>query len=81
MNRDEVIAFAHESAKFSNKQGENVFEFTFEELRRAFEAVAAHEREACAKVCDNFTRKPELSALQLTLCADAIRARAIKETA
>ena len=74
MNRDEVIAFAHESAEYLYEKNENVFEFTFEELHRAFEAVAAHESEVCAKICDKWSRS--LSSIP----AREIRARAIKET-
>ena len=33
------------------------------------------EREACAKVCDDWTRTPETTGMELTLCAAAIRAR------
>lgn len=33
------------------------------------------EREACAKVCENWTRTPETTGMELTLCAVAIRAR------
>ena len=32
------------------------------------------ERERCAKVCENFTKMPEISGLQLTLVAEEIRA-------
>jgi hypothetical protein len=33
------------------------------------------EREACAKVCDDWARTPETTGMELTLCAAAIRAR------
>jgi hypothetical protein len=33
------------------------------------------ERETCAKVCDDWTRTPETTGMELTLCAAAIRAR------
>ena len=42
MTRDEVIAFAHEAENYRDK----LFAFSLDELQRAFEAVAAHEREA-----------------------------------
>jgi hypothetical protein len=41
-----------------------------------FEALArADEREACAKVCENWTQTPETTGMELALCAAAIRAR------
>ena len=33
------------------------------------------EREACAKVCEDWTRTPETTGMELSLCATAIRAR------
>jgi len=44
MTRDEVIAFAHESDEYLDS-GNQVYAFSFEELQRAFEAVAAREHE------------------------------------
>ena len=43
MTRDEVIEIARESFMYSS-EGEGFFAFSFAELTRAFEAVAAHER-------------------------------------
>jgi hypothetical protein len=46
-----------------------------EELK-AFEAfVRADEREACAKVCENWTQTPETTGMELALCTTAIRNR------
>jgi hypothetical protein len=43
---------------------------------KAFEAlVRADEREACAKVCENWTQTPETTGMELALCATAIRAK------
>jgi hypothetical protein len=43
---------------------------------KAFEAlVRADEREACAKVCENWTQTPETTGMELALCATAIRNR------
>jgi hypothetical protein len=50
MTRDEVIAMARESFMYSS-EGDGFFAFSFAELTRAFEAVAAHESEACARQC------------------------------
>lgn len=53
MSRDEVIAFAYESDEFADTSGQHVYAFAFDELKRAFEAVAAREREACAEVSED----------------------------
>jgi hypothetical protein len=45
--------------------------FTREELEKLVALVAAHEREECAKVCDNWERDEGL----VDNIADAIRAR------
>ena len=42
---------------------------------RFAELVRADEREACAKVCENWTQTPETTGMELALCATAIRAR------
>jgi Ser/Thr protein kinase RdoA (MazF antagonist) len=43
---------------------------------KSFEAlVRADEREACAKVCENWTQTPETTGMELALCAIALRAR------
>ena len=67
MTDDQVIAFAHESDECLNKKGCGVYAFSFDELKRAFEAVAAHEREACAKAVDGYPN-----------CSESIRARSPK---
>ena len=54
MTRDDVLEFAHEADEYSDK-GKDVFAFNIAELTRAFEAVAAHEREACAYQCHQIT--------------------------
>jgi hypothetical protein len=45
---------------------------------RMCEKMVAAEREACAKVCENWTQPPEATGMELALCAAAIRARGIK---
>lgn len=37
--------------------------------------IAAAEREACAKACEDWTRTPATNGMELTLVAAAIRAR------
>ena len=57
-----------------------------QEVRDAFDAVCKGrveaavkaEREACAKVCENWTQTPETTGMELALCATAIRARGNK---
>jgi hypothetical protein len=53
-----------------------------EEFQRWFVGVITQheqlilaEREACAKVCENWTQTPETTGMELALCAAAIRAR------
>jgi hypothetical protein len=41
-------------------------------------AYVQAEREACAKVCENWTQTPETTGMELALCAAAIRARETK---
>ena len=50
MNRDDIIRMAREARWIGNVEG---WTFTsYEELERFAALVAAHEREACAKVCE-----------------------------
>ena len=44
-------------------------------ISRMLEVAAAAERESCAKVCEDWTRTPETTGMELSLCAKAIRAR------
>ncbi len=48
MTDDQVIAFAHESDERLNKTGCAVYAFSFDELKRAFEAVEAQAAPAVA---------------------------------
>ena len=79
MNRDDIIRMAREARWIGNVEG---WTFTnYEELERFAALVAAHEREACAQVCDKraadyrmgFEEKYEAQA-----CAYDIRARSDK---
>ena len=72
MTREDIIRMAREVAD-KDKVDPYLNEFvvlTPEELERFAALVAAHEREACAKVC-----LEEAPSLDGQLCADAIRAR------
>ena len=48
---------------------------TKEMWQRFEDEIRADEREACAKVCENWTQTPETTGMELALCAAAIRAR------
>lgn len=74
MNREDIIRIAREAgAKFDPHWGiaYNIGTATFE---RFAALVAANEREACAKVCDELRDEDGYEAWN-TECAAAIRAR------
>jgi hypothetical protein len=48
---------------------------TKEMWQRFEDEIRSDEREACAKVCENWTQTPETTGMELALCAAAIRAR------
>ena len=81
MDREDIIRMARE-AECSETFGADVFAFTVEELERFATLVAAAEREACARVCDEkvnaeyATGKVDHHEMAWTqACAIAIRAR------
>lgn len=78
MNREDIIRMARE-AECSETFGADVFAFTVEELERFAALVAAAEREACAKVCEDIPLPKDSKALThgptIERCAAAIRAR------
>ena len=51
MTQDEIIRMAREAGA-NERWGFDGFDFFPHELERFAALVAAHEREACAKVCD-----------------------------
>ena len=83
MNREDIINMAREAGftnpeKFTttdaNLQG--ILSDFWENLDRLATLVAAAEREACAKVCDEIANKPSNVVLGVALdCAAAIRVR------
>ena len=75
MTRDDVIRMARE-AGLSNEIGAFGYPY-LPELERFAELVAAAEREACAKVCEDIaTETYGMTKLrEYGECADAIRAR------
>jgi len=81
MTRDDIIRMAHEAQGTSipSLNNETIhFGFLTEELERFAALVAAHEREACAKLCDEFVKNWDVYghlAEGADECAKAIRAR------
>ena len=69
MTRDEVIALAQEAKMFYQPQAGWIAEL--HHLERFAALVAAHEREACAKVCDDWPNGRD----DVDSIADAIRNR------
>ena len=67
MDREEIIRMARE-AGIGPVYG-------YESIERFAALVAAHEREACAKVCDVLAVHPEYASDITKVAAQAIRAR------
>jgi hypothetical protein len=69
MNLQELIALACRTAERPVTDNKGRLEFVFDDagLERFAEVVAAAEREACAKVCE------DMSAIVGVFCAGAIR--------
>ena len=74
MNRDDIERMAREAKghAYTNRYtpGETAFAFSIDRLEHFVSLVAAAEREACAKVCDEDS--------PAWICADAIRGRGRK---
>ena len=73
MDKDDIIKMAQE-AGFATSWTEA----DGEALERFAALVAAHEREACAKVCDVLAVHPEYASDITKVAAQAIRARGNK---
>ena len=78
MNREDIIRMARE-CQFAHyyESGDLV---AMPQLERFAALVAAHEREACAKVCDVLAVHPEYASDITKVAAQAIRARGNSET-
>jgi len=80
MTRDDIIRMAQEAGfavrKFGDKdqvmEGDN-YHIQTDEIERFAALVAAAEREACAKLCEEYDDGRHAN--RADLCADAIRAR------
>ena len=71
MDREQIIRMAREACDQAPREDWNSTAWVFgdETLERFAALVAAHEREACAKVCETFYNHEAKD------CAEAIRAR------
>ena len=74
MDREEIIRMARE-AGFDPHDMTDDFTCNLIDIERFAALVAAHEREACAKVCDGMDHNGVMIAAD---CAAAIRARGEK---
>ncbi len=79
MNRDDIIRMAKEAGWVRPNHVSNPWSGSTEELERFAALVAAAEREACAKVCEDLDESDTRfrhDYMRGTLdCAEAIRAR------
>jgi DNA-directed RNA polymerase subunit F len=72
MTQDEIIELARQAGV---RDDEHTFEFSqYKYLERFAKLVAEKEREACAKVCEDYGRAEEMQAIGNDY-AQAIRAR------
>jgi len=78
MNRDDVIRMARESSFTENSGFDGCFVCNPHSLERFAALVAAAEREACAKVCEDIDAEYDGEDVLATWCAAAIRARGEK---
>ena len=76
MNRDDIERMAREAGFEINSLGTTYTSGRLPDLLERFAAlVAAAEREACAKVCDDMDVKYEGHFVRARLISEAIRAR------
>jgi hypothetical protein len=67
-----------ETLLMMTKTAYGLYAFTHKDLEQFAALVAAHEREACAKVCDVLAVHPEYASDITKVAAQAIRARGEK---
>jgi hypothetical protein len=75
MNRKDIIKLARESGFRDTTTPVVALGVSWEQVQRFAALVAAHEREACAKVCDVLAVHPEYASDITKVAAQAIRAR------
>jgi hypothetical protein len=75
MDREQIIRMAREAGFRVDWQHADVAEIKAKRYEYFAALVAAHEREACAKVCDVLAVHPEYASDITKVAAQAIRAR------
>ena len=81
MKQDEIIRMAREAGFVFPETQEDSFTCWWEELERFAALVAAHEREACAKVCDDKSIHCEKKAQEAIEAGEHDEVSAIRSTA
>jgi hypothetical protein len=81
MTKDDICRWMHMAWDFTN-QSEDTLKQKFQYLEAHYlpyekfaKLVAEHEREACAKLCDELSDKDGFEGCYADACAEAIRAR------
>lgn len=67
MTDEELLYMCREHGASTGKKngiGDTVIQFTIAELREFIEDAIAHEREACAKVCEEFGNATSAAAIR-----------------
>jgi hypothetical protein len=75
MNRDEVMRMAREARLAEHTHPYQLWSASDDGLERFAALIAAAEREACAKVCDQRAEEDKFEGGYANACAEAIRAR------
>jgi hypothetical protein len=85
MTRDDIIRMAHKAGGYTTEHYPDEWRLDVDDLDRFADLVAAAEREACAKICEQlqipnviYGAHPDYvdgKLMAVEQCADAIRAR------
>jgi hypothetical protein len=81
MTKDDICRWIHMAWDFTNQSEENLkqkfqyLEAHYLPYEKFAKLVAEHEREACAKLCDELSDKDGFEGCYADACAEAIRAR------
>jgi hypothetical protein len=74
MNNEDIIRMAHKAGGYTTERYPDEWRLDVDDLDRFADIVAAAEREACAKVCDDIDEEFAERG-RATWCSAAIRAR------
>jgi hypothetical protein len=74
MHKDDIIRMAHKAGGYTTEHYPDEWRLDVDDLDRFADLVAAAEREACAKVCDDIDEEFSERG-RVTWCSAAIRAR------